>query len=94
MIHNYCSTYLVVIDGDVQVYKQEKCKVHQPFLSFQPKQIFIDKTKVREVTQFSEANDSSDFDGNTNSLECQDNEYVNSSGCEINKFRTADKIIL
>ena len=45
------------------------------------------------MTQFSEANDSSDFDGNTLLIEVEDNEYVYISGLEITKFKTDDKII-
>ena len=45
------------------------------------------------MTQFSGANDSSSFDGNTLLLECENNEYVYISGLEIFKFKTDDKII-
>ena len=38
---NYRSRFLVVIDGDVYVYKYETYKFDQPFLSFQPKNIFF-----------------------------------------------------
>ena len=93
MQYNYRSKYLVIIDGDVYVYKYEKCKFDQPFLSFKPKHIFIGKSKVCELTQFSEANDSFDFDGNTLLIEVEDNEYVYISGLEIFKFKTDDKII-
>ena len=93
MQYNYRSKYLVITDGDVYVYKYEKCKFDQPFLSFKPKNIFIGKSKVCEMTQFSEANDSSDFDGNTLLIEIDDNEYVYISGLEITKFKTGDKII-
>ena len=58
--------YLVLIDGDVYVYKYEKCNFDKPFLSFKPKQFFNGKSKVFEITEFSGAADnSSDFDGNT-----------------------------
>ena len=67
------------------VYKYEKFKFDQPFLSFQLKHIFIRKSKV--------CNDRSDFDGNTVSLEGEDNEYVYFSGLEILKFKTDDKNI-
>ena len=40
MQYKYRSRYLVVIDGDVYVYKYEKGKFGQPFLSFGPK-IFL-----------------------------------------------------
>ena len=90
---NYRSKYLVVIDGDVYVYKYEKCKFDQPFLSFKPKRIFIGKSKVCPMTEFSGAGDKIDFDGNTYLLECEDNEYVYIYGLEIFKFKTDDKII-
>ena len=45
MIHNYRSRDLVVIDGDVYVYKYEKCEFDQTFISFQAKYIFIGKSK-------------------------------------------------
>ena len=76
MQYIYRSKFLVIIDGGVYVYKYEKSKIDQPFLSFQPKHIFIGKTKICELTDFSGAKDNSDFDGNTLLLECEDNEYV------------------
>ena len=91
--HNYQSKYLVIIDGDVYVYKYEKCKFDQPFLSFQPKRIFIGKSKICSMTDFLGANDSSDYDGNTLLLEREDNEYIYISGLEITKFKIDDKII-
>ena len=45
------------------------------------------------MTQFSGANDSSGFDGNTLLLESENNEYVYISGLEIFRFKTDDKII-
>ena len=90
--YNYESKCLVVIDGDVYVYKYEKCKFDQPFLSFQPKHIFIGKSKVCPMTESSGANDSSGFDGNTLLLEFENNEYVYISGLEIVSFKTDDKI--
>ena len=91
MQYNNRSRYLVVIDGDVCVYKHKKCKFDQPFLSFQAKHTFIVKSKVCEMTEISGAKDISDFDGNTILLECADNEYINISGFEISKFKTDDK---
>ena len=91
--HNYQSKYLVIIDGDVYVYKYEKCKFDQPFLSFQPKHLFIGKSKNCLMTEFSGANNSHDYDGNTLLLEFEDNQYVYISGFEIFKFKTDDKII-
>ena len=91
--YNYQSKFLVVKDGDVYVYKYEICKFDQLILSFKPKHIFIGKSKVCPMTQFSGANDSSGFDGSTFSLECENNEYVYISGLEVFKFKTDDEII-
>ena len=41
MQHIYRSKYLVVIDGDVYVYKYEKYKFDKPFLSFKPKHFLL-----------------------------------------------------
>ena len=82
------------MDSDVYVYKYEKNKFDQPFLSFQAKSIFIGKSKVCQITKFSGAADnSSDFDGNTLLLQCEINEYVYFSGSENFKIKTDDKII-
>ena len=43
--------------------------------SFPPKQMFIGKSKICPMTEFSGANDSSDFDGKTILPERGDNEY-------------------
>ena len=91
--YNYQSKYLVIIDGGVYVYKYQKCKFDQPFLSFKPKRIFIGKSKVCELTQISGAKDSSDFDGKTLLIEVEDIEYVYISGLEVFKFKTHDKSI-
>ena len=80
MQYKYRSKYLVIRDGDVYVYKYEKYKFDQPFVSFKPTHIFIGKSNVCELTQFSEAKDSFDFDGNTLLIEVEDNEYVHISG--------------
>ena len=45
------------------------------------------------MTEFSGANNSHDYDGNTLLLEFEDNEYVYISGLEFFKFKTDDKII-
>ena len=90
---NYQSKYLVIIDGNVYLYKYENCKFDQPFLSFEPKHIFIGKSKVCPMTKFSGAGDKIDFDGITLLLECGGNEYVYFSGLEIFKFKTDDKFI-
>ena len=91
--NNYRSRYLVVIDGDVYVYKYEKRKFDKPFLSFKPKHIFIGESKVCPMTDFSGAGDEIDFEGNTLLLECEDNEYVYISRLEIFQFKTDDKFI-
>ena len=45
------------------------------------------------MTEFSGAVDnSSDFDGKTLLLQCENNEYVYISGLEISKFKIDDKI--
>ena len=74
--YNHRNRYLVIIDGDVYVYKNEKYKFDAPFLSFKTKHIFIGKSKVCEMTKFSGAEDEEEFDGKTFLLECEDNEYV------------------
>ena len=74
----YRSRYLVVIDGDVYVYIYEKNKIDKPFLSFQAKFIFVGESKGCVMTNFSGADDCSDFDGKTFLLECEDmNTYIN-----------------
>ena len=91
--HKYRSKYLVVIDGDWYVSKYETCKFDEPFHTFKPKHIFIDKSKVSKMTDFSGAADnSSDFDGNTLLLEVDDRKYVYISCLEINEFQFNDKI--
>ena len=96
MQYNFGPKYLVVINENtyVSVYKYEKYKFDQPFLSFQAKNIFIGKSRICAMTEFSGAEDkSSGFDGNTLLLEFENNEYVYISGLEIIKFKTDDKII-
>ena len=95
MHYNYEMKYLVVIiDSIVYVYKNKICKFDPALFSFQAKNVFIEKSKVCPMTEFSgAANNSSRFDGNTLLLECEDNEYVYISGLEISKFKTDDKII-
>ena len=62
--YNYRSKYLVVKNGDVvNVYKYEKFKFDEPFLSFTPKKVFIGKSKVCPMTEFSGAEDKEGFDG-------------------------------
>ena len=80
--YNYQSRYLVIIDNVVNVYKYEKCKFDEPFLTFQPNHVFIGKSQDRD-----------DLDGNTLLLECDNNEYVYIGGLEIIKFQSEDKII-
>ena len=94
MQYNYRNRYLVVINGDVYLYKHEKCKFDQPFLSFHAKKFFIGKSEVCQMTEFSGVGDNnSDCDGKTFSLESEDNEYVYISGLEMFQFKTAYKFI-
>ena len=93
MQYNSKYNYSVIIDGSAFVYKIEKCKFDQPFFSFKPKHIFIGKSKVCPMTDFSGAGDKIDFDGNTLLLECEDNENLYISGLEIFHYKTDDKII-
>ena len=95
MPYNYENKFLVVIlDSIVYVYKNKICKFDPPLFSFQAKNVFIGKSKVRSMTEFSAAADnSSRFDGNTLLLECENNEYVYISGLEIVKSKTDDKIV-
>ena len=51
--YNYRNRYLILIDGDVHVYKYEKYKFDPPFLSFKPKIIFSGKSEVCQMTEFS-----------------------------------------
>ena len=92
MQYNYGNRYLVVIDGDVYVYKYNRYKFDSPFLCFKPKHVFIGKSKVCEMTNFSGAVNR-DFDGNTLLLEVEDGKYIYISGLEIIEFRTDDKIL-
>ena len=52
MQHIYRNKFLVVIDGDVYLYKYDKCKFDPPFLSFKLKHIFIGKSKVFQILNF------------------------------------------
>ena len=92
--NNYKSRYLVIIlDNNVNDYKYEYCKFDLPFLSFQPKNTFIGKSKTCKMTESSEANDDSDFDGNIILLKLEDNEYIYISELEVFKLKTEDKIV-
>ena len=97
MQYNYRNRFLVildVIDADVYVYIYEKYKFYKLFLYLKPKHIFIGKSKVCEMTEFSGAADnSSDFDGNTLLLHCENKGYVYVSGFEIFKLKTDGKFI-
>ena len=94
MQYNYRIGYLVVIiDTIVYVYEYKICKFDQPIFSFQARNIFIGKSKICLMTEFSVAGDKIDFDGNTLLIECENDEYVYISGLEIIKFKTEDKII-
>ena len=44
----------------------------QPFLSFRAKNLFIGKSRVCQMTEFSGAMDNSNFNGNTILLEVED----------------------
>ena len=93
MQYNYRNKYLVAIDGDVYVYKYDKYKFGPPFLSFKPKQIFIGRSKVCDMTEFSGAADHySDFEANTFLLEVEDRKYVYISGIENTDFKLATKL--
>ena len=65
MQYNYCNIFLVLIHGDVYVNIFDECKFDQPFFSFQAKNIFIGKSIVCPMTEFSGAEDKEGFDGNT-----------------------------
>ena len=95
MHYNYENKYLVVlVDSIVYVYKNKICKFNPPLFKFQAKNIFIGKSKVCPMTESSgAANNSSEFDGNTLLVECENNEYVYISGLEITKFKIDDKTI-
>ena len=95
MRYNFESKQLVVIvDSIVYIYKKKICKFDPPLFKFQAKNIFIGTSKVCPMTEFSgSASNSSEFDGNTLLVECENNEYVYISGLEITKFKIDDKII-
>ena len=87
MQYNYRSKF-------VSIYKYDKYIFAEPFRSFQPKYIFIGKSKVCPMTEFSGAADnSSNFEGNTLLLEFENNEYIYIKGLEIIKIKTDDKIL-
>ena len=94
-MHYKCENkYLVVIiDSIVYVYKNKICKFDPPLFSFQAVNVFIGKSKVCSMNEFSGAEDKVKIDGNTLPLECEDNEYIYISGLEVTKFKTDDKII-
>ena len=77
----------------MNVYKNKICKFDPTLFSFQAKNVFIGKSKVCSMTDFSGARDKNDFDGNTLLLEFENNEYIYISGLEISKFKIDDKII-
>ena len=95
MHYNFENKNLVVIvDSIVCVYKNKICKFDPPLFKFQTKNVFIGKSEVCPMTEFSgSAYNSSEFDGNTLLVECENNEYVYISGLEITKFKIDDKII-
>ena len=94
MQYSYRYRYSIVkVDANVYVYEYEKYIFDPSFFSFQTKTIFIGKSKVCPMTEFSGAGDKIDFDGTTLLLECEDNEYVYISGLEFFQFKMADKIM-
>ena len=94
MQYNYRSRFLVVINEItfVSVYKYEKNKFDQPFLSFQVRNFLIGKSKICSMTEFSGALNNH-FDGNTMLLECEDSKPIYISGLENFEFRTDDKFL-
>ena len=90
MHYNYQSRYLVVINeiAYVSVYKDEKCKFDQPFLTFPAKNIFIGQTKVCLLTESSGGLNNLKFDGVTSLLDCEDSKYIYISRLEVFEFRT------
>ena len=95
MHYNYVNKYVVVIiDSIVYVYKNKICKFEPPLFIFQAKNVFIGESKVCPMTEITgTANTSSDLNGNTLLLKCENNEYVYISGLEITKFKNDDKFI-
>ena len=95
MQYNYQSRYLDVINEHVyvSVYKYGKYKFDQPFLNFQAENIFIRKSKVSSMTEFTAALNNPNFDGNTILLKCEDSKYNYISGLQVFEFRTDDKIL-
>ena len=95
MRYNFENKYLVVIvDSIVYVYKNRIFKFDPPLFTFQAKNVFIGKSKFCPMTRSSgAANNSSELDGNTLLVECENNEYVYISGLEITKIKIDDKII-
>ena len=85
---------MVVRNVDVCVYKYEKHKFDQLFLSSKPKHLFLGKWKVCEITEFSKAKDNPFNDGNTSLPELENDEDECVSGYEFFKFKTDDKIII
>ena len=80
MHYNRENKYLVVIiDSIVYVYKYKICKIDPPIFMFEAKNIFIGKSKVCPMTEFSGAANHPGFDGNTLLIECENNEYVHMS---------------
>ena len=80
MNHNYSSSSLVVVNHVknmqvspmshvVIIYIQDKCRFKEPFLSFQPKNIFLGISRVSQVTVESGVLKSGDYDGNSVFLE-------------------------
>ena len=67
MQYSYRSRYSVAINENtnVSVYKTENFVFDQPSLCFQAKIIFIGKSKICAMTEFSGALNNPNFDGHT-----------------------------
>ena len=78
----------------VSVYKYEKYRFDQPSLPFRAKNIFIGKSRVCPMMQFSGALNNPNVDGNSLFLECEDSKYNYISGLEFFELRTDDKFLV
>ena len=71
--------------------EMRKVNLTQHSSLFKQKNVFIGKSEVCPVTEFSGAEDKIDFDGNTRLLKCESFEHVYSSGLEIFQFKADEK---
>ena len=92
--NSYQNKHLVVVNGDVYVYRYENVNLLNQFYLFKQKMLLLVKKKVCTITEFSGAEDEEEFNGNTLLLKCEDKEYVYISGLEIFNFKTDDKVIV